>query len=396
MKIYCFIGFLLIPIMINISCSKGNPHKFTVSESENGVQISINSDGPKFSEPIYNIEETLSLGGEEPTPKLYQPNSFIVDDNGALYFTDENRVKKFDKNGTFLQYIGRKGQGPGEVFYPKLIHIFGDTLYIKQGQGRADFLNAYYVFKTNGEFIEKKTPSLPLESLLVSGMNSFYCYLNQNETLYCSRLDSRKGDLSISRYAFGLINQSTSHIIQLKIPEMEVEPFFIADSKRGRVVFRRPYILQKPNFDMHKQLYCLLPSGEEIFTINFDGKIINKIILDLPKLPVTINEKDSIKSLGFYKRMGVKIKNSHIPLSKPLVCDMVISDDGYIWLKHGNEINIYNKTMITYRILDPKGEYLCDQILPLDLKEIKERQAYGFERNEDGLLIFKRLRLIHK
>ena len=64
-----FIGrisiFVFIMLFVFIACSKEGAHKFITSINEEGVEICVNSGGPKYSEPLYDIEETLSLGGEE-------------------------------------------------------------------------------------------------------------------------------------------------------------------------------------------------------------------------------------------------------------------------------------------------------------------------------------------
>ena len=72
-------------LFVLISCSKKGAHEFTTSIGDDGVEICVNSGGPKYAEPLYDIEETLSLGGEEPEPKLYQPFNFLIGDDSTIY-----------------------------------------------------------------------------------------------------------------------------------------------------------------------------------------------------------------------------------------------------------------------------------------------------------------------
>jgi len=376
-------------IAVFMFCTNVNDHRYTINENEQGVTTIVNSGGAKYLDPIFNLKEILQIGGETTTPMLYQPNSVHVGNDGSLYFIDEKRLKKFDAKGQFLSYISKEGQGPGEVLFPGLYHIFNDTLYVKQDQGAAEFLQAYHLFRPNGEFIKKITPYIPGKRLLPSGRNYFYQYLSQINSLYCSRVDEQTGDIYRGEYLFGLINQKTLENKPLKMDKIVVKPFFIVESKRGSMFFARPFILQHPYFVMRKNLYCLLPNGKEIYKFNSSGEITEKIILDLTQIPVTIHERDSIKTNNLKSRLSIKIKDRHIPTNKPIVCDMLISDDGYMWLKHGKEVDKYGQKSITYRLLDQKGEYLCDQIMPLEISEISNGNVYGFAYDKDGMKILK-------
>ena len=43
----------------------------------------------------------------------------------------EGRLRVYDREGSFIRYIGRKGEGPGEFrFYPSSLSILGDTLWV--------------------------------------------------------------------------------------------------------------------------------------------------------------------------------------------------------------------------------------------------------------------------
>ena len=100
---------VLLYVLALVFCAPKKHHQFTRT-IENDIDICTNSIGPKYTEPLYEIEELLSLGGEEPEPKLYQPfGDCLVDDEGNIFFSDEDRIKKFDSDGNFLQFIGRPG-----------------------------------------------------------------------------------------------------------------------------------------------------------------------------------------------------------------------------------------------------------------------------------------------
>ncbi len=162
MKIAQCISILILTVFIVLSCSTSPSHTFTKEIDENNIEICTNSGEPKFTESLYTIEESLSLGGEEPEPKLFQPYGVLVDDEGSLFFVDEGRIKKFSSKGEFISFISQPGQGPGEVTHPKLEAIIGDTLYVAQSMwsGR----RKYELYHTDGRHIERVMhPKLKIE-----------------------------------------------------------------------------------------------------------------------------------------------------------------------------------------------------------------------------------------
>jgi len=56
------------------------------------------------------------------------PNSLAIDADGNVYVCDgdANHIKKFNKEGKFIETIGRSGAGPGEFGLPGLIEVSKD------------------------------------------------------------------------------------------------------------------------------------------------------------------------------------------------------------------------------------------------------------------------------
>jgi hypothetical protein len=90
-------------------------------EYEDGVKVVKNPKEPLFGDITFELEEDLSIGNEEDENyAFYNFARVTADSDGNIYVLDgENcRIQKFDKNGIYLQSIGRKGQGPGEFERP--------------------------------------------------------------------------------------------------------------------------------------------------------------------------------------------------------------------------------------------------------------------------------------
>jgi hypothetical protein len=104
-------------------------------EIEEGVQVIKNPGEPLYGEITFELKENLSIGNEkEKNYDIYQVKGIQVGGDGNIYVLDGGncRIQIFDKNGQYLQTIGRKGQGPGEFNNPSDIHLDKkNNLYVK-------------------------------------------------------------------------------------------------------------------------------------------------------------------------------------------------------------------------------------------------------------------------
>jgi hypothetical protein len=100
------------------ACGKQNSQWQAMVEEVEGVTVVKNPAVPLNTELQIKFEEDLTLGVEEGDEHYMFGNQVLMntDDEGNIYVTDGDRkiVNKYDTNGSFLRFIGRPGQGPGE------------------------------------------------------------------------------------------------------------------------------------------------------------------------------------------------------------------------------------------------------------------------------------------
>ena len=139
-------------------------------EIEDGIKAVKNSDKPLFGELIFDLEEDLIIGSEEDKNYMfYQARDIKVDSLGNIYVLDagNHRVQKFDKNGHYLQTIGRKGQGPGE--FASIYNMLFDNqnnLYVKG-------MRIIHIFNNKGEFIRNVTFPISIHNFDVNTEENF-------------------------------------------------------------------------------------------------------------------------------------------------------------------------------------------------------------------------------
>jgi hypothetical protein len=147
-----FVCGVLLTFLLGFQACSQPGWKGSIS-NEDGVIVIRNPKEPLYKTPVLELKEDLSIGGTGASGDriLSDIRDVVVDDAGSIYVLDwqNSRIQVFDRAGTFLRTIGRKGQGPGELEIPLTMSTVGRSqeLAIQQASGRFSF------FKTDGTFV---------------------------------------------------------------------------------------------------------------------------------------------------------------------------------------------------------------------------------------------------
>lgn len=142
-----------------------------------GVQVISNGKkpNPPKGQPVkINLTEEVTIGkGDNPDESFSEVGALVVDQDGNIYALDskDRRVKVFDKAGKFLRFIGKPGQGPGELGIPTGIQFTTENnLMIEDTTNRR-----LAFFKPSGEFIKNISTAdkLSLVNVLLDAKGNF-------------------------------------------------------------------------------------------------------------------------------------------------------------------------------------------------------------------------------
>ncbi len=151
------VGILILIFIISLGCQKQKTGWQGTIEEENGIRVVKNPAEPMYGELVLELEEDLSIGSvEDEKYMFYRIGDIAVDSQNNIYVLDRGnyRVQKFDKDGNYLQTIGRKGEGPGEFMRP--FNIFLDELgniYVME-------LRKLHLFDPKGNYIKSVVPPM--------------------------------------------------------------------------------------------------------------------------------------------------------------------------------------------------------------------------------------------
>jgi len=152
-RAFSVILFLSV-FIIAISLSQQKAEWKGKIEEEKGIKVIKNPREPLYGEIKFELEEDLSIGKEDDDNYMFYGRvNLAVDNQDNIYALDGKnfRIQKYDKNGQYLQTIGRKGQGPGEFELPFKFFIDGQSnIYVYDRR-------KLKVFNNKGEFLKSVT-----------------------------------------------------------------------------------------------------------------------------------------------------------------------------------------------------------------------------------------------
>jgi len=148
------LGFVLLIGWTSVTNQGPQPSWQGKIVTDKNIRVVNNPAEPLFGELILQLEQDLSIGGNENDDNYYFPKGvrgLSVDDEGNIYVTDggNRRIQKYDKTGKYVQTIGRGGQGPGEYQSPSRI------LFDEEGSLCVYDSPAIHFFHKDGTFIKK-------------------------------------------------------------------------------------------------------------------------------------------------------------------------------------------------------------------------------------------------
>ena len=106
------------------------------AQSNNKTAQFIENDTPKYvNEEFISLEELYTINVDEFVEYyIYKVNTMEVDDDLNLYVIDsyEQTVTVFDKDGKYIKTMGRKGQGPNELYNCISLSIHNNKIYLHE------------------------------------------------------------------------------------------------------------------------------------------------------------------------------------------------------------------------------------------------------------------------
>jgi len=371
---------LLAPfLLITSACSGGEEataeYSFGIFD-ENGVSVAETMNGPKYSSPLFTVEEVARVHEDESIQQslLTRPRWMGIDEDGMIYVFDgapyeESRLVVFDQEGFFSHVIGRMGYGPGEYRDPVLISISDGIISLYDAA-----LRRISWFSTDGAFLRLFTcapdESIPRRAYLDSENNQILIYYSSTSSECASRVVT----LSSEGELLGTI----------ETPWIRLYSGMRLGTERYQTP---PHFSGIPQINFLAELGVMVTTGYDgiIEWYDLSGDVTRIYRLGLEQGPVT--EEDHALADSYFRNLwlGVNqtgedlyqswLKKDKYPPTRAFWNDASIDEYGYLWLT--DPASHFHPTIKHYRVVSPDGEYLGDCFLPKDLPQEFGRISYG-------------------
>jgi len=333
---------------------------------ENGVKVVKNPAEPFYGELILQLEQDLSIGGNQSDDNYYFPKGvwqLNVDDLGNIFVADggNRRIQKYDKTGKYAQTIGRKGQGPGEFQYP------GKILFDEKGYLCVCDTPAIHFFEKDGKFIKKvvlKTfvndPLITIGGFVYGSTQASFRPGGPKETI--AKMDSE-----------GSLAQT--------VAEFEVE----YDQNRNIIAWHR-YSNNLGLSPISSKSFCYAYSAEyKIYVADSEGKTILTMTKDEKPLAITSEEKAAIRKEGpsaaVWRSGNPKVEEGIVfPPHRPYFSSLQTDGAGRIYVMRRKSV-LDKGAELLYDIFCADGYYLYK--MRLGFRPIFMKAGFLYEAREN-------------
>ena len=372
-KIRSFAIFLLLILLVfpNAKAWQMSEWKGKI-KSEDGIRTFLNPQEPLFGTIFLDLEEDLRIGNENDDNYLFYIILDIdVDVEGNIYVVDSHnfRIQEFNKNGKFVQTIGRKGEGPGEFTYPIQITVdiySGQIIAIDHKVGQIE------IFNKNGKYVNSFHPPHHINEIFQTDKESYFVVFNKmlpDSLVYknvISKINS-SGEImaSYAEHPYNIFTKKliggaatmsirTNHELSIHLVKMGIDKIVYGYSK---------------NYTLN--------------VLDNNGKNLYRIKKDAPTPNYTDKEKREHSKYS-------------LPEPKPYFYGLLIDSEGRIYVQRNNcygriKVEVKNKIV---DVFSKEGYYLFKTELPANTQVIRHGLVYCFEQNEEnGLEYIKRYRI---
>jgi len=356
---------ILVLIFLPISCREPTSEWRGHIEENNGTIFVNNPDEPLYQEPLFTLEEELSIGGDDDREEyiFIEIQRVAIDDHGNIYVLDRRgaHIKVFDNTGTYLRTIGRRGQGPGEFQNPIEMFLTPDQNIAVQ-----DFINRRLSFYTlEGEHLQDQSFGDKLLGKIEMDPDGSY-YAMTTEYYVPNENGIQLGQYLIKKFDGRLDYLDT--LTSSSVPE-QMDHFMY-------------YFMLL--FDIDKDGNVVVGNGRDYVLDIFDtdGNLIRRIKKEHSPVEVTPGAVREQKESMLFK-LRTKIPTHHSAYRS-----FRWSEDDRIYVRTWEEP--MDGSTYFYDVFDSEGRYIAKMPLSIEPWILKNDKLYSLSENENGYYSVKR------
>jgi len=365
------IALFLSTLIIFVSWGKQNAEWKGKVGTENGIKVIKNPREPLYGEITFELEEDLSIGNEEEDNYMfYDVVNIAVDSEENIFVLDGGncRIQKFDRDGNYIQTIGRRGQGPGEFENPsEILFDSENNIYVAEDR-------KIHFFNSEGKLKKSITLDFSISSCGIT----------------------REGNILAQIFSF-TPEEKTDDVVLINMSGKKLKA--IASFPSPMVILKKgPGVMGGISNPYSPRLhFCPLNEGlgtygysaeYKLFVITSSGEI--SYIIEKEESPESITQKEKNKIIDAYmerqKRRGAGPKLSrdeiekayNFPKYKPFFMELLKDDKNHIYVSKFSPF-WQDEESIRFDIFAKEGYYLWIVKIPFFPDRIKSGHIYRVE-----------------
>lgn len=374
MKNLIFLGLILL---LCLYCA---PKKEKIEKIiENGVEVVLNHIEPykiKNQQTTFTLEEDFIIDTERAELAelgITSMRIFDVDLEGNIYIYSESRILHFNKDGNYVNTIGQKGQGPGEMGLCSSLNT------LNSGEiSTYDLMNKkFLIFNKDGSLKEeiKDTSKVSVMEARYLDNGNYLC----KEKVINPNTKSISHHLALFDKDFMKINDLDGNIIKenpLQAPRFNLFDYYIL----YQIFNYRIYVANSQKENLEIEIYDL------------KGDLVKKIRKVPRKTRIPDYYKQAqIEIIGKGRMWDMVKDKAYFPENFPALRSFYIDDEGKILLETYQEGNTPEEILI--EIFTSDGIYVGNKsIKKYSVATCKNNRFYCITEIESGfekLVVYK-------
>jgi hypothetical protein len=357
-----------VPIFLLISCGQSASDWKGHIEEKNGMAIVNNPEEPLYQEPLFTLEEELSIGGGDEREEyiFMEINSIAIDDHSNIFVLDRRaaHIKVFDSTGAFLRRIGRRGQGPGEYQNPITMFLTHDQKIVVE-----DFISRRLSFYS---LEGKHLKDLSFGHMLLGkiDMDQAGCFYAMTTEYYVPTEDG----IQIGQY---LIKKFDSRLDYL---------YTLAASSVPQQMDHFMYYFMLM-FDINNDGNVIVGNGQDYILDIFDseGSLIRRIKKEYSPVKVTPEAVKEQKESMLYEL------KTQVPTYHSAYRSFRWSEDDRLYVRTWEKAT--DGSTYVYDVFDSEGRFIAKMPLSVGPWTLKNNKLYTISEDETGYHSVKRYKV---
>lgn len=348
---------------VAVTCAPGESStdarwRGSIDTLESGVVVVHNPATPVWdSSTAWQLIEEIRIGtveGDGPD-LLGEVRALAVDAAGRIYVLEAqaSEIRVFDRSGTHVRTIGRKGGGPGELADPIALGWgFDANLWVIDPQNAR-----IATFDTAGRYVTSHRTQGGF--IMVPWPGGF----DVQRRLWMPLPDAT----ATERFRIVLVgHDSTMTPFDTVAPPRRDTEGFTLSSGNSLLMASVPFAPALSwRFDPRGHLWVAATEVYRIAQQSLAGDTVRIIEREYDPLPVTDADREQARAnLDWFVRQGGKVDLSRIPSVKPALAGFFADPEGYLWVRPTPERE-GERTL--FDIFDPAGRFLGSVRMPFRL-----------------------------